>query len=82
MTNVSKNEASLTSGLRSSDKKLANAELHRKYGHIGRMDNCVISGNVKEHGHTSTCTELDELTGPVVLTDEYGFSDIDGLQMG
>ena len=82
MTNVSKNEASLTSGLRSSDKKLTNAELHRKYGHIGRMDNCVIPGNAREHAHTSPCTKLDELTAHVVLTDDYGLSDIDGHQMG
>ena len=36
------NDASLTSSLRSSDRKLTKAERHRKCGHIGHMDNCVI----------------------------------------
>jgi hypothetical protein len=65
------NDASLTSSLRSSDRKLTKAERHRKYGHIGHMDNCVISENAKDHAHTSTFTSLDELTAPVVLTGDF-----------
>jgi hypothetical protein len=76
------NATNLTSSLRFSDSKLTNAELHRKYEHIGRMDNVVNSGDAKEHAHTSPYTRFDELAVHVVPTDDYGLSDIDGHKMG
>ena len=57
------------------------SKLHRQYGHLGHME-YVISSGTRQHTHASPGTKFDELEVPVVPTDDYGLSDIDGHKMG